>query len=378
MATFQEELNSIFRENRESLFRNNNGQIKIQWRRSGITEDNIDEVIANGGDVNLSWASGGDKIQFVQSALMAGLTIDNQSLSAYQSAGTAALKARRFAALQNIQDTARERALESGNSADLEESGQINDILTHAKDAGTIPKTAEDVVDEFLDTINDPKVQEGIKESDEFTQAQALSVFKKFAPEFADTLTSIFATEAPRIEAVANQLRPQEERIRDLLNQEAIQGLESGGRLSPELDRFVTESIRGAQTARGTGFGNSAVTSEAITKGRFAEEMRRFNLQFADSLLKTNAATQVDPFSILQGTGTVRNPMPNPQTGTGTVVPFTGSQVDQLKSVPFNLQQAQELLDFQRKEAGKDRDLALNLGGVQAGGAIMSAILGGG
>jgi len=103
----------------------------------------------------------------------------------------------------------------------------------------------------------------------------------------------------PEIQGLINDSDPKASQVRDLLFTQIIDELKNPTAIDAGLRREIEQQIRGAQSARGTSFGNSAVSSEALGVGQFAENIRRNRQQIAQQILNTNAATNNNPLGTL-------------------------------------------------------------------------------
>tara|TARA_S200002703_G_scaffold17339_2_gene14318 strand:- start:403 stop:1239 length:837 start_codon:yes stop_codon:yes gene_type:complete len=94
---------------------------------------------------------------------------------------------------------------------------------------------------------------------------------------------------------------PEAARLQDLLTQRATDQMSTQGVLDPELRREYQQSIRGAQSARGMGYGARDIAEEAAFSSLQADQLRRGRESFASSVASLNAATQQDPFLAVLG-----------------------------------------------------------------------------
>jgi len=101
------------------------------------------------------------------------------------------------------------------------------------------------------------------------------------------------------------------------LGEQALSELNLGAQLDPSLAREVAQATRTAQAARGQGFSNTNMVTEAMTRGSYADEMRRKRQAFATaidqllgqrdqanfgrqvSMAGVNQATTADPFQAI-------------------------------------------------------------------------------
>ena len=103
------------------------------------------------------------------------------------------------------------------------------------------------------------------------------------------------ATEAFR------QANPEQAALMAELNRQAQAELAAGAALPPALSRELEQQVRGAQAARGMGFGMTDIGQEALVKGLQAEQLQRRRQAFAQQMVGLNAATAADPFMAILG-----------------------------------------------------------------------------
>lgn len=94
---------------------------------------------------------------------------------------------------------------------------------------------------------------------------------------------------------------PQQKALMDALNASAMEGLGAGRNLPPGMRRQVEQNIRGAQGARGFGFGMNDAMTEALGTTDAAERYYQGNFQRAQGMAGLNAATMGDPFQLVTG-----------------------------------------------------------------------------
>lgn len=116
------------------------------------------------------------------------------------------------------------------------------------------------------------------------------------AGEIADV-----AALGPAATAAFKAANPDQAALLDMLNKQAMNELAMGAELDPSLARQVQQSVRGAQAARGMGYGPADVYQETYASGLKAEQLRRARQQFAQQMVGINAATTVDPFMAILG-----------------------------------------------------------------------------
>jgi len=94
---------------------------------------------------------------------------------------------------------------------------------------------------------------------------------------------------------------PQQTALMDELNQQALDELNAGPGLPPDLAREMEQQVRSAQAARGMGFGMADVGQEALIKGLQAEQLQRRRQAFAQQIAGMNASQTQDPFMAILG-----------------------------------------------------------------------------
>jgi hypothetical protein len=92
---------------------------------------------------------------------------------------------------------------------------------------------------------------------------------------------------------------PQGTKIRKMLGEEAMKDLEAGYGLGDELRSQVTQSVRGAQAARGNVLGDANAAAEGFALGDAAIRLRQQRLANASSFL--SGITPVAQFGAISG-----------------------------------------------------------------------------
>lgn len=164
---------------------------------------------------------------------------------------------------------------------------------------------------------------------------------------------------------------PQQKALMDALNASAMEGLSAGRNLPPGMRRQVEQNIRGAQGARGFGFGMNDAMSEALATTDAAERYYAGNFQRAQGMAGLNAATTGDPFQLVTGRASGANAgmgllgMGN-QNAMGTTGNIYGG--------------ASNILDWNANSqrdaavASANNSAALASAGIQAAGSIGSSM----
>ena len=117
---------------------------------------------------------------------------------------------------------------------------------------------------------------------------EELNLLRRFEPQFQQFALNSFENSLTGLGQIEGKLDPVGVEIRNLLKSQILEELKNPTAIDPHLAREVEQGIRGAQSARGTSIGNSAVTSEAIGRGSLAEQLRRTRQTVGQNILKTN------------------------------------------------------------------------------------------
>lgn len=100
---------------------------------------------------------------------------------------------------------------------------------------------------------------------------------------------------APKFREAVDAANPEQAALLKALNESALEQVQAGSSLDPDLQRSVSQSARGAQAARGFGFGLNDAAQEALFSGLTGEQLRRSRMGSAAQVAGLNAATQIDP-----------------------------------------------------------------------------------
>jgi hypothetical protein len=94
---------------------------------------------------------------------------------------------------------------------------------------------------------------------------------------------------------------PEQAALMAELNKQAMSDLQLGGRLNASERRELQQGARGAQAARGFGYGINDAAIESWAQLQGSEQKRRERQQFAQSMVGMNQATSADPFMAILG-----------------------------------------------------------------------------
>ena len=102
---------------------------------------------------------------------------------------------------------------------------------------------------------------------------------------------------------------PEQAALLQELNQQALSDLRLGGQLNAGDQRQLSQAARGAQAARGFGYGINDAAIESWAQLQGSEQKRRQRQGFAQSMVGMNKATAADPFMAILGRPSSMNPM---------------------------------------------------------------------
>jgi hypothetical protein len=87
---------------------------------------------------------------------------------------------------------------------------------------------------------------------------------------------------------------PKYQQIRGAMEDNVLQGVQSGYNLPPALQRVVQQDIRGAQAARGNIYGNAPISAEAAYGAKNSADLYNTHLAQAGTFLGMPSPAQVD------------------------------------------------------------------------------------
>ena len=96
---------------------------------------------------------------------------------------------------------------------------------------------------------------------------------------------------APEARAAWAEMYPELSGLQTQLGGDASSQLALGGRWSPEVGREVQQNVRSSLAARGLGYGPSDVYSEAMTMGRYGEDLRQQRQNYAMNAMRELAGS---------------------------------------------------------------------------------------
>ena len=105
----------------------------------------------------------------------------------------------------------------------------------------------------------------------------------------------------PRAMAAMRAADPAKASLMDELNQQALSDLKLGGQLNAGEQRQLSQSARGAQAARGFGYGINDAAIESWAQLQGGTQRKRERQGFAQSMVGMNQQVQGDPFMQILG-----------------------------------------------------------------------------
>tara|TARA_B100000686_G_scaffold44472_1_gene47050 strand:- start:70 stop:1101 length:1032 start_codon:yes stop_codon:yes gene_type:complete len=119
-----------------------------------------------------------------------------------------------------------------------------------------------------------------------------------------------------RAKAAFDAANPEQAALMAELNRQALSDLRHGGRLNASEQRELQQAARGAQAARGFGYGINDAAIESWAQLQGSERKQRERQQFAQSMVGLNQSTSADPFMAILGRPSSLSPSMN-QIGGG-------------------------------------------------------------
>ena len=101
--------------------------------------------------------------------------------------------------------------------------------------------------------------------------------------------------------AAADAANPEQAALMAELNRQALSDLKLGGQLNASEQRDLQQSARGAQAARGFGYGINDAAIESWAQMQGSDQKRRQRQGFAQSMAGLNQSNSVDPFMAILG-----------------------------------------------------------------------------
>ncbi len=188
------------------------------------------------------------------------------------------------------------------------------------------------------------------RDESEKTRAYDLEGFKKYGPEYAKAIS---------------EADPYQAELRSLLNEIVMDDLEAGGELSPAQMRLSQQATRGAQSARGMGYGTGDSLREVLGTLDYSRGLKNERMGNALQVGNFNQRVVGDPFMAFSG-------RPSQPQGSNVMAPQYSNFNNDLSSFMAN----DEMMQFNAGQNSKNRQSAMigagigALGGI-AGGAMM-------
>lgn len=105
----------------------------------------------------------------------------------------------------------------------------------------------------------------------------------------------------PRARDAMRAADPEKAALMDELNQQALSDLKLGGRLNAGEQRQISQAARGAQAARGFGYGINDAAIESWAQLQGGTQRKRERQGFAQQMVGLNQQVQGDPFMQILG-----------------------------------------------------------------------------
>jgi hypothetical protein len=108
-------------------------------------------------------------------------------------------------------------------------------------------------------------------------------------------LTGFLSDNTGKASDIVRNLNPGQANLMDSLTTSANDQLNAGASLDPQLERLFQQSTRGAQAARGMGFGPSDAFKESLGMTEFGNDLRTQREQFATNVAGANSQYETQP-----------------------------------------------------------------------------------
>lgn len=131
-------------------------------------------------------------------------------------------------------------------------------------------------------------------------------------------------TLGPEMQAAIKAANPEQWALIQDLNQQAAEELAAGRTLTPSMRAEIADYVRGGQSARGMGMGNSDLFEEAFTLGSAGQQLQDRRRAFAGGVVDLNQRVSADPLMAILG---------RPSRATSDAQGFTGAGQSFAKSI---------------------------------------------
>lgn len=123
-------------------------------------------------------------------------------------------------------------------------------------------------------------------------------------------------TLGPEMQAAIKAANPEQWALIEDLNKQAAADLAAGSTLTPAMRAELQSYVRGGQSARGMGMGNSDLFEEAFTLGSAGLQLQDQRRRFAGGVVDMNQRVSADPLMAILG---------RPSRASGDAQGFTGA-----------------------------------------------------
>ena len=182
----------------------------------------------------------------------------------------------------------------------------------------------------------------------EKTRAEDLASFQQYGPAYAKAIS---------------EADPYQAELRSLINQIVMDELEAGGDLSPAQLRLSQQATRGAQSARGLGFGTGDSLREVLGTLDYSRGLKNERIGNALNVGNFNQRVVGDPFMAFTG-------RPSQPQGSNVMAPNYANFNNDLSSFMAN----DEMMAFNAGQNSKNRTAALVGSGLSALGSIAGGV----
>ena len=184
----------------------------------------------------------------------------------------------------------------------------------------------------------------------EKTRAEDISSFEKYGPAYAKAIS---------------EADPYQAELRSLINGIVTDELKAGGDLSPAQMRLSQQATRGAQAARGMGYGTGDSLREVLGTLDYSRGLKNERITNALNVGNFNQRVVGDPFLAFSG-------RPSQPQGSNVMAPNYSNFNNDLSSFMAN----DEMMQFNAGQNAQNRQAALTGAGISALGSIAGGAMG--
>lgn len=153
------------------------------------------------------------------------------------------------------------------------------------------------------------------------SQGKIYNAAAQYQPQYAGLQAGTLASLAPGASATVNSINPGASNLMSELSQSASQQLAAGTALDPGLENVAQQSVRGAQAARGLGYGPGDAINEAIGMTGLGNQLQQQRQNFASNVAGQQFQTQTSPaLGLLAGSAATNTPALTPPSLTSQLL----------------------------------------------------------